>query len=285
MVLLTIEVKQNNSSKVRLRYIIYIDSKDVAVELVKISVMLLIFFTNTTATFTIGICGGDLYMKLLLAEDEVEMSEALVDILTYHKYLVDAVYNGDEALEYARADEYDGIILDIMMPGKNGLDVLKILRSEGCKVPILMLTAKAEVEDRIAGLDMGADDYLPKPFAMGELLARIRAMLRRKEEFIPNVLECGNVSLNMSTYELICNDHRVVLPKLEYQMMELFMLNKNMYLSSDVILERVWGYETDAEVGTVWVYISYLRKRLQNMGANVELTAKRNIGYRLEVIS
>ena len=220
-------------------------------------------------------------MKLLLAEDEVDMSEALVDILTYHKYTVDAVFDGEEALDYATIGEYDGIILDIMMPKMSGLEVLQKLRSRGDRTPVLLLTAKAEVEDRIAGLDMGADDYLPKPFAMGELLARIRAMLRRKEEFTPEIVKCGDLSLNMHTYELSGNGQSFVLPKLEYQLMEVFMLNQGIYMSTESLLEKVWGFDTDAEVGTVWVYISYLRKRLQALKVHVEIQAKRGIGYRL----
>ena len=218
-------------------------------------------------------------MKLLLAEDEVDMSEALVDILTYHKYIVDAVYDGAEALEYAELGEYDGIILDIMMPKMSGLEVLKKLRERGDRTPVLLLTAKAEIEDRIAGLDMGADDYLPKPFSMDLLLAHIRAMLRRREEFVPNLLKCGNITLNQQNYELSGNGQTFVLPKLEYRLMELLMLNKGIYFSTEDILCKVWGYDTDAEVGTVWVYISYLRKKLTVLNANVAITAKRNIGY------
>ncbi len=221
-------------------------------------------------------------MKLLFAEDEIAMSEAVTDILTYHHYIVDAVYDGLEALEYARAEKYDGIILDIMMPGMNGLEVLKILRREGNKTPVLLLTAKSEIEDRIEGLDAGADDYLPKPFAMGELLARVRALLRRRENYTPNVLTCGNISLDMQSYELSGDKESVVLSKIEYQMMELFMLNRGIYLSTEDILVKVWGYDTDTEVGIVWVYISNLRKKLVSLGANVEIKAKRNIGYTLE---
>ncbi|MCI8941043.1 MAG: response regulator transcription factor [Dorea sp.] len=223
-------------------------------------------------------------MKLLYAEDEKSMSEAVVDILTYHKYIVDAVYDGEEALDYAVAESYDGIILDIMMPKKNGFEVLKTLRQKGINTPVLLLTAKSEVEDRIAGLDMGADDYLPKPFAMGELLARVRAMLRRKETFTPDILKCGNISLNLQSYELSNGKQAFVLPKLEYQLMELFMLNRGIYLSSEDLLVKVWGHDTDAELGTVWVYISYLRKRLAALDANVTITAKRNVGYTLEVV-
>lgn len=222
-------------------------------------------------------------MKLLYAEDEISMSEAVVDILTYHKYTVDAVYDGADALAYAEAEPYDGIILDIMMPKMSGMEVLQKLRQGGCRTPILLLTAKAEVEDRIQGLDMGADDYLPKPFAMGELLARVRAMLRRREEFTPDILQCGNISLNLQSYELSGNGRSVVLPKLEYQLMELLMLNKGIYLSTEDLLTRIWGYDTDAELGTVWVYISYLRKRLSALKANVVIQAKRNVGYTLEV--
>lgn len=223
-------------------------------------------------------------MKLLYAEDEKSMSEAVVDILTYHKYIVDAVYDGEEALDYALAERYDGIILDIMMPKKDGYEVLKTLRQNGINTPVLLLTAKSEVEDRIMGLDMGADDYLPKPFAMGELLARVRAMLRRKETFTPNILKCGNISLNMQSYELSNGKQAFVLPKLEYQLMELFMLNQGIYLSSEDLLVKVWGYDTNAELGTVWVYISYLRKRLTALDANVVISAKRNVGYTLEVL-
>lgn len=221
-------------------------------------------------------------MKLLYAEDERAMSEAVIDILTYHNYIVDAVYDGVEALDYARTEQYDGIILDIMMPGMSGLEVLQILRAEGCRTPILLLTAKGEVEDQIQGLDLGADDYLPKPFSMKLLLARVRAMLRRREEFTPDVLKRGDLSLNQQTYELSCRGQSVVLPKLEYQMMELLMRSPG-YLSTEDLLVKVWGYETDAELGTVWVYISYLRKRLAALHANVTIAAKRNVGYRLEV--
>lgn len=221
-------------------------------------------------------------MKLLYAEDEKSMSEAVTDILEYHNYMVDTVYNGNDALDWAKAEHYDGIILDIMMPGLNGIEVLQQLRKEGIKTPILLLTAKAEIENRIEGLDAGADDYLPKPFNMGELLARVRAMLRRREEFTPNILKAGNITLNMQSCELSGNGQSFILPKLEYQMMELLMLNKGIYLSTEDLLTKVWGYETEADIGIVWVYISYLRKRLTALNANVEIKVKRNIGYTLE---
>lgn len=220
-------------------------------------------------------------MKLLYAEDEKSLSEAVVDVLEYNKFSVDAVYDGMDALDYAQSGHYDGIILDVMMPKLSGLEVLERLRAAGSKTPILLLTAKSEIEDRIAGLDLGADDYLPKPFAMGELLARIRAMLRRRAEFTPDVLSLGNLSLDRQSYTLSVGENRMILPKLEFQLMELFLLNRGIYLSTEDILVKVWGYDTDTEIGVVWVYISYLRKKLTTLGANVAIQAKRNIGYTL----
>lgn len=220
-------------------------------------------------------------MKLLLAEDEPAMSEAVTDILEYHRYQVDAVFDGKEALDYIHAGDYDGIVMDIMMPGLTGLEVLKQIRKEGNRMPVLLLTAKSQIEDRIEGLDAGADDYLPKPFAMGELLARIRAMLRRREEYQPDVRQFGDLVLDSGSSELRCGDRKVTLPKVEYQMMEVLMLNHGIYLSSEDLLEKVWGYDTDADIGAVWVYISYLRKRIAAVGSGVKITAKRNIGYTL----
>jgi len=221
-------------------------------------------------------------MRLLYAEDERQMSEAVVDILTFHKYTVDAVYDGEEALDFIRAEQYDGIILDVMMPKLDGVQVLKKIRDMGIHTPVLLLTAKSEIEDRIAGLDAGADDYLAKPFAMGEFLARVRALLRRREGYTPDVMTMGNVSLNMSNYELSTPEKTYSLSKIEYQLMELLMLNKGVYLSTDDLLTKVWGYDTDAEMGIVWVYISYLRKKLNSMNADIEIRAKRNIGYKLQ---
>ena len=222
-------------------------------------------------------------MKLLYAEDEPAMAEAVTDILEYHNFTVDTVYDRAEALAYAREERYDGIILDVMMPKMDGFSVLRALREAGDRTPVLLLTAKAEVEDRIAGLDLGADDYLPKPFATGELLARVRAMLRRREDYTPDVLRCGDLSLNTSNAELKCGGASVVLPKLEFKLMELLMNNQGICLSTEDILTRVWGYETDADIGVVWVYLSYLRKRLAALGSSVEIRARRGVGYTLEV--
>ena len=221
-------------------------------------------------------------MKLLYAEYEPAMAEAVADVLTYHNYLVDRVADGEEALDYARSATYDGIILDVMMPRLDGLAVVETLRREGCRTPVLLLTAKGEVEDRIRGLDLGADDYLPKPFAMGELLARVRAMLRRRQEFVPEVLTCGDVTLNLGSFQLACGDKSAVLPKMEYRLMETLMRNQGLYLSSEDLLVKVWGYNAQAEIGTVWVYISYLRKRLAALGSQVTVKARRGVGYTLE---
>ena len=223
-------------------------------------------------------------MKLLYAEDEPALSEAVVDYLSYHKYIVDAVYDGADAYDYAMAGEYDGIILDIMMPKRNGLEVLSELRRNGCRTPVLLLSAKTQVEDRIGGLDAGADDYLPKPFDMRELVARIRAMLRRREEFHPDLVAFGDLTLNMCSGEICVGETSLQLPKQEYRLMEQLMLNSSMYLSTEELLVKAWGYNTEADINSVWLYISYLRKRLSAAGSKVEIVSKRNIGYKLEML-
>ena len=220
-------------------------------------------------------------MRLLYAEDEPAMSEAVTDILTFHKYMVDAVDNGQDALEYARSEEYDGIILDIMMPRMDGLTVLKKLRTEGNRTPILLLTAKAEVADRIEGLDLGADDYLPKPFVMEELLARVRAMLRRRESFMPAVLEAGDLRLNPSDATLSCSGRSVELQNRECQLMEALMKNPLIYQSADSLVINAWGYDVEADANSVRVYLSGLRKKLAELGSRTEIVSRRNIGYAL----
>ena len=221
-------------------------------------------------------------MRLLYAEDEPALSEAVVDYLTYHNYIVDPVYDGDEAYDYAMSGQYDGIILDIMMPRRDGLEVLSALRRNGCRTPVLLLTAKTQVEDRIRGLDTGADDYLPKPFDMGELIARIRAMLRRREEFHPDLIRFGDLTLNMQSCEIGAGELSFQLPKQEYRLMEQLMLNHAMYLSTEDLLVKAWGYNTETDLNSVWLYISYLRKRLSALNSKVEIVSKRNIGYKLE---
>lgn len=221
-------------------------------------------------------------MKLLYAEDEPALSEAVVDYLTYHKYIVDAVYDGADAYDYAMSGDYDGIILDIMMPVRDGLEVLSALRRDGCRIPVLLLTAKTQVEDRIQGLDAGADDYLAKPFDMGELTARVRAMLRRREEYHPDLIHFGDLTLNMQSGAISVGEMSFQLPRQEYRLMEQLMLNHTMYLSSDQLLVKAWGYDAETDINSVWLYISYLRKRLSAMNSQVRIVSKRNIGYKLE---
>ncbi|MEE1393663.1 MAG: response regulator transcription factor [Negativibacillus sp.] len=221
-------------------------------------------------------------MKLLYAEDEPALSEAVVDYLTYHKYIVDAVYNGEDAYDYAISGGYDGIILDIMMPKRDGLEVLSALRQNGCRTPVLLLTAKTQVEDRIQGLDTGADDYLPKPFDMGELIARIRAMLRRREEYHPDLIRFGDLTLDLQSGAINVGKMSFQLPKQEYRVMEQLMLNHTLYLSSEQLLVKAWGYDAETDLNIVWLYISYLRKRLSAMDSRVEIVSKRNVGYKLE---
>ena len=206
-------------------------------------------------------------MRLLLAEDEVELANALSAVLKHKNYSVDAVYNGIDAYNYAIAQDYDGIILDIMMPGMDGIQVLTKLRENGIDSPVLLLTAKSDIDDRITGLDSGADDYLTKPFAMGELLARIRAMTRRRTEFAPSTLTFGNVSLNRQSFELSGPNGSQKLGNKEFQMIEALMLNHGTLISTERFMEKIWGYDSDAEINVVWVYISYLRKKLGLIGA------------------
>lgn len=222
-------------------------------------------------------------MRILLAEDEKELSNALVTILQRNGFSVDAVYNGADALDYLEADNYDGVILDIMMPKVDGLTVLKRLREKKNPIPVLMLTAKTEIDDRVLGLDSGANDYLTKPFAMKELLARLRAMTRKPESGADNLLKIGNITLNRSSFMLSSETAQVRLMGKEFQMMELLMANPDQLISAERFLERIWGYDTQAELSVVWVNISYLRRRLNAVGANVQLKSARNIGYTLEV--
>ena len=221
-------------------------------------------------------------MRVLLAEDEKEMSNALVAILKHNNYSVDAVYDGADALDYGLSENYDVIILDIMMPKMNGIEVLEKLRGKGVHTPILMLTAKTQIEDRILGLDKGADDYLSKPFAMGELLARVRAMSRRKSEFTPNLIKVGNISLNKENYELSNEGSSLRLGNKEFQMLEMMMNNPKRLISTEQFMERIWGYDAEAEINVVWVYISYLRRKLESLEANIKIKAVRGAGYSLE---
>jgi len=221
-------------------------------------------------------------MRLLLAEDEKDLSRALVSVLKKNNYSVDPVYNGQDAIEYIVEGNYDGAILDIMMPVKDGIEVLKEVRLKGINIPIIMLTAKAEIENRVEGLDYGADDYLTKPFAVPELLARIRTMTRRKTEGrSDNVITVSNLKLDISTNELVTDIGKEFIANKEFQMMEMMMLNKDQFISVDRLFEKIWGYDSEADMSVVWVNISNIRKKLKKLDAKVEITAKRNIGYRL----
>lgn len=221
-------------------------------------------------------------MKLLLCEDEKELSNALKAILRHNNYTVDAVYDGEDALAYAEADQYDGIILDLMMPKMNGLEVLSTLRSHGNNTPVLILTAKSETEDKITGLDLGADDYLAKPFDMGELLARVRAVTRRSTGNTIDTITYGDLTLNKQSFELSTSKETIRLGGKEYGIIELLISNPASLISTEKIMERVWGYDSEAEINVVWVYISSLRKKLAQIGSTVEIKASRGLGYTLE---
>ena len=220
-------------------------------------------------------------MKLLFAEDERSLSRAITHILEKNCYNVDAVYDGQTALEYLENGEYDGVILDIMMPKLDGITVLKTIRNSGNPVPVLMLTAKAEIDDKVLGLDCGANDYLTKPFDTKELLARIRAMTRRNKA-VDASLRMGNITLNRTNFELSAPSGSFRLANKEYQMMELLMANPRQLLSPEQFLERIWGLDSNTETNVVWVYISYLRKKLAALNANISIIAVRNAGYLLE---
>lgn len=221
-------------------------------------------------------------MKLLIAEDELDLAEALTVFFEKNHFTVDAVHNGFDAYEYAVAGDYDAIILDVMMPKMNGIQVLERLRSEGVKTPIMMLTAKGQKDDRITGFNAGADDYLPKPFDPDELISRVRAMLRRSEAYQPSLLTCGDLSLDPVSGELRCRERAVRLSGREYQVMELFLRAPRQVFSAERIMEKVWGWDNEAEINVVWVNISNLRKKLRQIGSALTLRANRGLGYVLE---
>ena len=221
-------------------------------------------------------------MRLLIAEDELDLAEALTAFFEKNQFSVDAVHDGVSAYEYGRSGGYDAIILDVRMPKLNGMEVLRRLRDEGVKTPIMMLTAKGQKDDRIAGFNAGADDYLPKPFEPDELISRVRAMLRRSEEYTPTVLSFGDVTLNSGSGVLECAGQALRLKGREFQVMELFMRAPQIVFSAERIMERVWGWNSDAEINVVWVHISNLRKKLKSIGSGVSISAKRGLGYVLE---
>ena len=223
-------------------------------------------------------------MRLLLAEDEKALSKALVAILERNNYSVDPVYDGKSALEYIETGNYDGAVLDIMMPVMDGISVLQEIRKRGNLIPILLLTAKSEIDDKVLGLDSGANDYLTKPFNSRELLARIRAITRVQTAQSSSQLHMGNVTLNRATFELSTPSGSFRLANKEFQMIELLMSNPRVLISSERFMEKIWGFDSEAEINVVWVYISYLRKKLTALNANIQIKATRNAGYSLEDI-
>lgn len=223
-------------------------------------------------------------MRLLIAEDDARLLKSLTRLFELNHYAVDGVGNGEDALDYALSGEYDGLILDVMMPGADGITVLKRLRERGVTTPALFLSARTEVYQRVEGLDAGADDYLPKPFATTELLARVRAMLRRGDRFTPDLLELGGVILNRSTYELRYGERSCPLSGREFQVLEMLMLRPGSAVSTEGFLTHVWGWETNVDTGVVWVHISNLRKKIESLEAPLGIRFVRGAGYLLEEI-
>lgn len=222
-------------------------------------------------------------MRLLYAEDEKSLARAVSAILVKNNYSVDVVHDGNSALDYLATENYDGVILDVMMPGRDGVQVLKQMRAQGNSTPVLLLTAKSEIDDRVAGLDSGANDYLTKPFDMKELLARIRAMTRVLSVQPDKNIRLGSVTLDCAGYELIGQGGSCKLAGKEFQMMEMLMRSPRKLISTEAFMDRIWGYDSEAELNIVWVYISMLRKKLKTIGADIEIKAQRGLGYYLEV--
>lgn len=220
-------------------------------------------------------------MRVLLAEDTIELANVLTVVLTRNKYAVDAVSNGIDALESGLTGIYDIILLDIMMPGMDGLEVLKKLRDENITTPVLVMSARCDLEDRINGLDCGADDYLSKPFATTELLARMRALLRRKENYLSDTLTVGNLSLDVTTYELSTPEKTVRLNSKEFQLIACFMRNPTRVFSADELMSKVWGWDYQVDVNVVWTNITYIRRKLEQLEASVQIQSLRGSGYRL----
>ena len=221
-------------------------------------------------------------MRILIAEDDPKLLKTLVHIFELNHYATDGVDNGVDAFDYASSGEYDGLVLDIMMPGMDGVTLLKKLRVSGITTPALFLTARTEIDQRIEGLDAGADDYLPKPFSTGELLARVRAMLRRKDNFTPDMLTFGALSLNRSTYELICGGKSHALSGKEFQVMEMLMQNRGVIVTAEQLITHIWGWDTNVDTSVVWVHISNIRKKLEALAAPVAIKFVRSAGYMLE---
>ena len=222
-------------------------------------------------------------MKILLVDDEKQLVDALTVILKQNNYSVDYALNGEDGLDLALSDIYDLIILDVMMPKLDGFSVLKQIRKNNISAPVLILSAKSELNDKVDGLNLGADDYITKPFNTDEFLARIRALLRRKEKFTSDVLSYGDINLNRDNLELICGQKNVALGKKEFQILEMLILSEGKCIDKERFIEKIWGYDSDAEYNTIEVYISFIRKKLALIGANVEIKSLRGVGYVLGV--
>lgn len=224
-------------------------------------------------------------MKILIAEDDTRLLKSLLHIFTKNKFIADGVSTGTEALEYALTGEYDGFVFDIMMPGMDGIEVLKVLRKKNITAPALFLTARIEISQRVEGLDAGADDYLPKPFSTSELMARVRAMLRRKENYAPELMNFGSLKLNRSTYEISHDTQSQALSNKEFQILEMLMEKPGMIITSEQFLMHIWGWNAEVDTSSVWVHISNLRKKLDKIQASVRIRFVRGAGYILEEIS
>lgn len=222
-------------------------------------------------------------MRILIVEDEVRLASTLQDLLELNGYSADTCHDGEAGLDNALSGIYDVVILDVMLPKMDGFSVLRSLRAAGNTTPVLLLTARSEVSDKVEGLDCGADYYLTKPFAPGELLACIRALTRRQPELQPaNTLSYGDVTLDKNSFSLNCGDRSVRLSRKEFDIMELLMRNREVVLTKETLLLKIWGYESDAEDNNVEVYISFLRKKLAHLHAHIRIKTIRMVGYCLE---
>ena len=220
--------------------------------------------------------------NILVCDDDKEIVDAIEIYLSQDGYQIFKAYDGQQAIEVLKKEDIHLLIMDIMMPKLDGIQVLQTLRAKNVSTPVLLLTAKSQVEDRVAGLDSGADDYLPKPFDNREFIARVRALTRRGGEYTPSILTAGNVSLDCSTFEVKCGSACIRLGNREFQMLELLIRQKGRLISTEQFMEHIWGYDSTAEINVVWAYISYLRRKLEAVGANVRISARRGQGYLLE---
>lgn len=223
-------------------------------------------------------------MRILIAEDEISTAKALKVIMEKNMFSVDIVHNGDDAWSYVKTTPYEVVVLDIMMPGMSGLEVLSLMRANKINTPVLMLTAKSEIEDKVAGLESGADDYLTKPFASTELIARVKALGRRSEVYSDSVRSLGNISLDGNKYELRSGKNAVSLTNKEYQLLELFMLHPGFVFSTEHLMEKIWGIDSDSDIDVVWTHIGFVRKKLKALDADVEIKTIRGAGYSLEAM-